>query len=284
LHAINPDWGSWAIPKPSLEDVVNGALGINNKAMGYNPRFIYPKSGGIDCLPGALAKSVAEIHLNQPVEFIDSKRKFIRLESGREEEFDSLVCTLPLPLIFEMLTEAPDSLRHAASRLRAVSVLNINIGVDRPNISDQHWVYFPENQFIFSRIGFPMNFSESVVPPGASSIYIEITHPSDETPNVEDAFFKAIAGLQRCGILQPKDRLLTRHVLDIKYAYVVFDAHRQDYVQRLIDYLESCDIYPAGRYGRWDYYSMEDSILSGRAAADAIQAKMASACASVSFT
>ena len=28
----------------------------------------------------------------------------------------------------------------------------------------------------------------------------------------------------------------------------------------------------AGRYGRWDYFSMEDSILSGKAAADRIAA------------
>ena len=34
-----------------LDEVVNGALGLTNKGMGYNPRFIYPKTGGIECLP-----------------------------------------------------------------------------------------------------------------------------------------------------------------------------------------------------------------------------------------
>ena len=68
--------------------------------------------------------------------------------------------------------------------------------------------------------------------------------------------------------------MLTRHVLDIKYAYVVFDAHRQRHLQGLIDYLEACDIFTAGRYGRWDYYSMEDSILSGKAAAEKLETKM----------
>jgi len=36
----------------------------------------------------------------------------------------------------------------------------------------------------------------------------------------------------------------------------------------LIEYLQSLDIYTAGRYGQWDYYSMEDSILSGKKAAE----------------
>ena len=73
-----------------------------------------------------------------------------------------------------------------------------------------------------------------------------------------------------------RDRVLTRHVLDIKFAYVVFNEHRQAHLQNLVDYLESRDIFTAGRYGCWDYYSMEDSILSGKAAAEKVQAKIGS--------
>jgi protoporphyrinogen oxidase len=85
---------------------------------------------------------------------------------------------------------------------------------------------------------------------------------------------RSIADLEKCDILRKGDRILTRHVIDIKFAYVVFDSHRQTHLQSLIDYLESRDIYTAGRYGRWDYYSMEDSILSGKAAAERILAKI----------
>jgi protoporphyrinogen oxidase len=284
LKTINPDWASWAIPKPSLEEVVNGALGLTNKGMGYNPRFIYPKSGGIDCLPRAFAEALPNIYTRQTVEHIDPRRKVVRLESGREDTYDALVSTLPLPKLFQILGDTPDSLRWAAAKLQAVSVLNINIGVDRPNVSDQHWIYFPEEQFIFSRAGFPMNFTSAAVPPGASSIYIEITHRPEATFDLEQVYDRALHDLEHCGILQAGDRVLTRHVFDIKCAYVIFDAHRQKYLQTLTDYLESRDIYAAGRYGRWEYHSMEDSILSGKRAADAIQAKLSSACASVSFT
>jgi protoporphyrinogen oxidase len=272
LRGITADWVNWAIPKPSLEDVVNGALGITNKGMGYNPRFIYPRNGGIDCLPQALGRSIGKICLNEPVTAVDTRRRCVRMQSGREEPYDHLVSTTPLPLLFRMLTGAPDHLRNAAAGLKAISVLNINIGINRPKVSDQHWIYFPEEEFVFSRIGFPMNFSESVGPPESSSIYIEITHPADQEPNVEQAYERSIQGLQKCGILKPDDRVLTRHVLDIKYAYVVFDEHRQRHLQSLIDYLEANNIYTTGRYGLWDYYSMEDSILSGKKVAEKIAA------------
>jgi protoporphyrinogen oxidase len=274
LRTITSDWVSWSIPKPTLEEVVNGALGLTNRGMGYNPKFLYPKDGGIDCLPQALAKPVRRIYLNETIEAINPKRKYVRLVSSREERYDYLVSTLPLPLVFSLLQDAPESLVAKAKRLHAISVLNLNLGIDRPRISDLHWIYFPEEQYVFSRVGFPMNFSMSVAPEGTSSMYIEITHQPHEKLNAEEMFDRSILDLQRCGILHNDDRILTRHVLDIRFAYVVFDEHRQAHVQDLIDYLESRDIFTAGRYGRWDYYSMEDSILSGKSAAEKIQARM----------
>ena len=271
LHTITADWVSWSIPKPKLDEVVNGALGLTNKGMGYNPKFMYPKNGGIHCLPQALAKPLRNVHVGETLEYIDAKKKYIRLKSGGEQSYDFLISTLPVSLIYEIIPDAPDTLRHNARQLKAISVLNINIGVYRPKISDQHWIYFPENQFIFSRVGFPMNFSKSVAPEGASSMYIEITHHPDERLDIEETFEQCLVDLEAAGILRKDDRILTRHVIDIKCAYVVFNEHRQKHLQTLIDYLESRGIYSAGRYGRWDYFSMEDSILSGKAAAERIR-------------
>ena len=270
LRTITSDWVSWSIPKPSLDEVINGALGLTNKGMGYNPRFIYPKTGGIDCLPQALARPVKRIHLNETLESIDPKRKVVRMAGGREETYDSLITTLPLPETYRVLKDTPDSLTHSASLLRAIGVFNINLGIDRPNISDQHWIYYPEGQFVFSRVGFPMNFSQAVAPPGTSSMYIEITYQPGKKPNPEEAYARSLADLQRCGILRKSDRIRSRLDLDIKSAYIIFDQHRQTHLQNLISYLESRDIHTAGRYGQWDYYSMEDSIRSGKGIAEKV--------------
>src|SRR5215467_105727 len=125
-----------------------------------------------------------------------------------------MISTLPLPVVFSLLQDAPESLVAKAKRLHAISVLNLNIGIDRPHISDQHWIYFPEEEYVFSRVGFPMNFSKSVAPHGASSIYIEITHQPNEKLNVDEMFERSIRDLQKCGILFSHDQVLTRHVLD----------------------------------------------------------------------
>jgi protoporphyrinogen oxidase len=90
--------------------------------------------------------------------------------------------------------------------------------------------------------------------------------------DVEVCYERAIKDLHRCGVLRDGDRILTRQVLDIECAYIIFDRNRQANLDRLIQYLEYRQIITAGRYGRWDYYSMEDSILSGKAAAERVTA------------
>jgi hypothetical protein len=101
---------------------------------------------------------------------------------------------------------------------------------------------------------------------------VEITHRPDSPPPLEDAFRRATRDLIDCGILREDDRILTRHVIPIPHAYVVFDRHRQKHLPSMTEYLESQDIFAAGRYGDWDYYSMEDTILSGRRAAGRVTA------------
>ena len=110
-------------------------------------------------------------------------------------------------------------------------------------------------------------------------MYIEITYGPGQKPDPAEAYARSIADLERCGILRPGDRILTRLDLDIKSAYVIFDEHRQKHLQSLITYLESRDIYTAGRYGQWDYYSMEDSIRSGKTIAQKVEPELAAASA-----
>src|SRR5205823_8696233 len=67
-----------------------------------------------------------------------------------------------------------------------------------------------------------------LTPKNTSSMYIEITHPPGENLPVDAAFERALADLQKCGILRKDDRILTRQILDIKFGSVVFDQHRSE--------------------------------------------------------
>ncbi|TMA16142.1 MAG: amine oxidase, partial [Deltaproteobacteria bacterium] len=52
---LSAEWGGRFIPRPSLEDVVNGAAGPAREDVGYNATFWYPREGGIEALPRGIS-------------------------------------------------------------------------------------------------------------------------------------------------------------------------------------------------------------------------------------
>jgi protoporphyrinogen oxidase len=278
LDELTSDWVSWLVPKPELKDVVNGALGIKDKAFGYNPSFLYPSAGGIKVLPESFVPSVT--HLVAGVELVEVQTKRRRAlfrelatASTREEPYDSLVSTIPIPELVRRCTDLPKGLKEAAEGLRWVSVSNINLAVAREQVSDKHWVYFPESEYPFYRAGFPMNFAPSLGRAGCSSMYVEMSHWPKETRSTEQLVEMARQGLERAGILQPDDELVVADVKELYYAYVLFDKYRQRTIPALLAELERHGIHSIGRYGRWEHTSMEDAIGQGKQLAERLRSQ-----------
>ena len=268
LAELTSDWVSWLIPKPGLEDVVNGALGIKDKAFGYNASFLYPAQGGINALPNALLSQVGEVVYGSELMEVDTTHHRATFADGRTENYDTLVSTIPVPELVRRCTDLPPSIREAAAGLRCVSVYSINLGVTREHISDKHWIYFPEPEFPFYRAGFPMNFSPTLGPPGCSSLYVEVSHQPTELSAPEALLKDVRRGLERAGIFHPDEDLAVADIRDIRYAYVLFDQHRACALPRILEELERRGIHSVGRYGRWEHTSMEDAIYQGKTLAE----------------
>jgi protoporphyrinogen oxidase len=165
----------------------------------------------------------------------------------------------------------PSGVRAAASALRWVKVLCVNLGVRDPAATHGHWVYVPERAYPFFRAGFLSNVSAAAAPKGCASVFVETSFPSGARVNVREEVRKATGGLRRMGVLSPgrKPEVVEPVLLDP--AYVVFDHARDAAVQRVRGYLREKGVFTAGRYGAWDYYGMEASMADGiRAAREAI--------------
>ena len=272
LDELTSDWVSWLVPKPELRDVVNGALGIKDKAFGYNPSFLYPRQGGIGALPKAFLSGVQDIVYGSELVEVDTARRRATFHDGRTESYETLVSTMPVPELVRRCTDLPKAIREAAEGLRCVSVYNVNLGVAREQVSDKHWIYFPEREYPFYRAGFPMNFSPALGRPGCSSLYVEISHQPESVTPPSELIRQIRAGLERAGIFRPDDEILVADVKDIRYAYVLFDRHRARTLPAILAELESRGIHSIGRYGRWEHTSMEDAIAQGRQLAEKLRA------------
>ncbi len=278
LDELTSDWVSWLVPKPELKDVVNGALGIKDKAFGYNPSFLYPATDGIRALPESFLPGIDAVKNGMELVEVDTKRRcalFHDRLSGesRSEHYESLVSTVPVPELVRRCLDFPAHLKEAADGLRWVSVYNVNLAVSREQVSDKHWLYFPEPEYPFYRVGFPMNFSPSLGRAGCSSMYVELSHRPEEQQSPEQLVARARAGMERAGILRPDDEIVVSDVKDLRYAYVYFDRHRARALPAILAELERRGIYSIGRYGRWEHTSMEDAIGQGKQLAERLRAQ-----------
>ena len=268
-NRMTADWCGQFVPTPSLDDIVRGAISNKNAAFGYNVSFYYPKQGGIQTLPEAMAKGL-DVRLSTGAELVDWKNRRVKTSDGNWFPYSHLVNTMPLVELLNRMPGLPAPVRRDAAKLRWTSVMCLNIGVDRPKISTASWLYFPEPDFVFYRVGFPMNFTPHAVPKGCSSMYVEVSFRPGHPPEPKFLLRKVRSGLIRAGILKPRDRFPVVQFLPIKYAYVIYDQARAEALPQIFKFLAQNRIQSIGRYGAWKYSFMEEAIRDGRSAAEKI--------------
>lgn len=274
LEEISASYADRFIPKPSLEDVVKGALGFSRESLGYNAKFVYPREGGISALPRALAAALPKPPRYETViKRVHLGKKSATLSTGEQIQFHRLVNTMPLKNFVGIIEDAPAEIRAAAARLRATTVHYYDIGVrgKGDSASNYHWIYFPEPEFVFYRAGSYSAVHASAAPQGCRSYYVELSGGDaiELLQQPDQLKARVIADLKRARVLADDDEILFMELCDIPHAYVIFDEHYEPCRKQILDYLAANNAASGGRWGGWNYGGMEDALLEGRAAAEA---------------
>ena len=241
--------------------------------MGPNARFGYPLAGGFQALmSGFLPHIKGRIEINASAAQLLPREHVLVMADGSRYRYDHLISTMPLPELIKLIgPEAPEEVRAAARGLRHISVKCVNLGVARENITDKHWIYYPE-ETIFHRIFVQGNASPHCNPSGGFGLTCEISYspwkplPMDGQALIE----RCIEDCIRVDMLRPEDRIITAHLVDMPYAYVIYDQARASNVATVKDWLARYDIVLAGRYSEWEYYNSDHAFIAGKKAAEAV--------------
>lgn len=170
-------------------------------------------------------------------------------------------------LVDRIADELPDEIRAARAALRWVRVLNVALGVEGQAPSPEHWLYFPDPDLPFYRVGFPSNHG-NLAPPGHHTVSIEVSLDPG-AGDVSAAAGAAEEAAVKAGLLDP-GAVKVRRVTVLDPAYVVFDHPRREAVALLRRFLKQRGVVLAGRWAEWKYSAMEDAILDGMRAARSI--------------
>jgi protoporphyrinogen oxidase len=274
---ITAEWCSRFVPVPRLEDVVGGAVGAVPPELGYNVGFLYPRQGGIETMTRALAARIGEhgkVALGVSPDVIDPLAKIVEV-GGEKIAYQAMVATIPLPELLKRIRGLPAEVELAATRLRCTTLRYFNLATRGPVRSDWHWIYVPEDKYPFYRVGVYSNALPSMAPAGMGSLYVELSDRGPRPSGVAlDELRREVAqGLTAAGALARPEDVAFADLMELEYAYVVFDEHYYQATATIRAWLEAHDILPRGRYGYWYYNSMEDSIMQGRDAVALIESR-----------
>jgi protoporphyrinogen oxidase len=273
LTEMETSWLGGRVPLPDLEEMIAGALQPVPPPMGPNARFGYPLCGGFQALMnGFLPHLHGRLHCGTGVAQVSPANREVRLNDGTRIGYEQLISTMPLPALVRMIgSEAPPAVRAAAAGLRHVSVRCVNIGIGRTNVTDKHWIYYPEDP-VFHRIFVQGNASPHCNPAGGFGLTCEITYSRQKPlPCEGDALIDlCIADCVRVGIINAEDAIICRNAVDMPYAYVVYDHARAHNVNIIRQWLLQNDIHLAGRYSEWEYYNSDHAFLAGRKVAETV--------------
>jgi protoporphyrinogen oxidase len=229
-------------------------------AAGYNVTFRYP-CDGLDSLVDSLA-SQCRVECGKTVVALDTRNKIVRLKDASAIRYKHLIATTPLPKTLEMCGIP------LAGGTPYTSVLVLNIAAARgPLCPDWHWLYVVGSKSGFHRIGFYSNVDLSFLPrefrDGSKvSLYIEKAYLGGKKPNdaeISTYTDLSIEELQSWGYLGAIDCLDVTWV-EFAYTWLWPDSNwRADALQ----ILESRGVLPVGRYGRWGFQGIAESIRDG---------------------
>lgn len=271
IKKVTATWMGRFVPNTSLEQIIEGSTREKTtQSVGYNAAFFYPKSGGINAWINTIVNLLKNpVQTNMAVQKIDVEQKVVIFDNGLSESYDTLITTMPLTNFLRSTKATAYNFKNAANNLLCNAVVNFNWGIAREALSDKHWIYFPEQQYPFYRIGFPHNFSAAMAPVGHSSLYGEFSYINKSEDYIQKKLAYARQQVKNLFKLEQKD-IVVEKIIRIPHAYVIYNRWREQYLQKLLKELMNVGIYSIGRYGEWKYSSMQEAVLDGKKIAEKI--------------
>lgn len=269
---LTTDWLGPRFYRPSLEEVLRGALEPATKDVHYIKDFRYPNSGGFVSYIKPFHRA-ANLNMNHKVETIDPKQRLITFENGKTVDYDHLISSMPLPEIIPRIVGAPKEVLDATSRLAATTIVMVNIGIDQDDFSDATWTYFYDEEISVTRTSQPHRMSPSTVPPGCGSIQAEIYFSDKYKPltvEPDTLIDGAIADLRSTGLIPESANVLFSSSHVAKYSYIIWDHDRAGALDVVHGYLDELGIRYCGRFGNWNYEWTDEAFMSGEAAAEQV--------------
>tara|TARA_Y100000589_G_scaffold291210_1_gene294575 strand:- start:1306 stop:2619 length:1314 start_codon:yes stop_codon:yes gene_type:complete len=233
--------------------------------------FLYPNYG-IGTLFEKLEEQldVNNIHLCSKVEKIYHNKNSITSIIINNENYNisNLISTIPLDkFILSLYPSPPKHIIEIINSIKFRHVILIVIFLDKKSVNRNGSMYFPSNDFPFTRIYEPRNRSELMSPINKTSIVVEIPcFFSDKywTMNEAQLIDEVKSKLIKINLFTASEIMCSK-LYRIKNAYPVLEYRFDEKINKLRNYLSKFNnLKISGRNGLFSYTHIHDQFINAR--------------------
>ncbi len=230
--------------------------------------FTYPRLGF-----GQIAEKIAEsvpadrIHLSAPVVRVEhdggNVRAVVTQQDGAERSWqaDQVITTIAVTDLVNMLDPpAPTHVREAARGLNFRDMIIVFLALDRPKVTDDHWIYFPDPDIFLGRVHEPKNWSAAMAPAAQTGIVAEVfcfAHEPVWCEPDESLMRRCAQQLEALGLIR-MSQLMGGVVVRLPKAYPLYERGCQERLATVLGYLKGLsNLQSAGRNALFRYTSSD---------------------------
>lgn len=238
----------WARRKVRISGPLDFMRESSKKHFSY---FYYPVRGGYGAIPDRIYRDIRDrVRLSAPAIALEAGEDRIEAvvfkggDDRRRESFDHVISTLSLTILGRLIGQV---FSLAYQGVNFVFVL-----VDRPLVSDKHWIYFMDRDPAINRLVEFKNLSAVGQPPDQTVLCAEVTDKRG------DVVQRVVDTLVHSGLVKP-DEILDTMMLSEGFGYAVYDL---DYAERLAAVEETLapfgNLHMLGRSAEFKHLEVDD--------------------------
>lgn len=252
LATLDVDAMGRFFPHADVADIIRNMRVADNAS--YNASFTYPEGGAIQYVHALLADLPADtVRYSTALLNVDLENKVATTSAGKIA-YRHLISSAPLPKLLAMTEVAHDPTVFSWNK-----VLVFNLGFDRKGRDDVHWMYYPDRELSFYRVGW----YDNILGGDRMSLYVEVGASADANLDVEAYRQRVLADLAKAGVTDGH-QLVSWHTVTLDPAYVHITQASIQAHQSHTASLRQHGVHSVGRYGGWTYCSIEDNIIETR--------------------
>lgn len=286
---LSADIAKTRIPSANIFDVLLKALGLKKEKTTTDAQFFYyPRSGF-----GALADKMArEISAKGGLVLTGTTAESFQMNGGgihtavlnsngneKIAETDLVISTLHpdqlLDIFPEYYAKNIKKARDLVGKLEYRSVILVYLFLDKDKVTDDHWIFFPGKDIIFSRIFEQKNMDNGMSPKGKTVLCCDFTdYERGPLYKQEDKVLadKCVGDLVKIGLIKPEwvqESLVRR----FSKFYPRYGVGYKKTLKMIYDELQGVNnLLLSGRIGFYNYNNADHCLDMGRFIADSLLA------------